>query len=307
MAMLHSWLGNLFPRKSRAAPKSTGQRRHYRPQLEKLEERDQPSVFKPVGAFPPVGDDTQPAFIITFNADGSVHTTKTGQGPFDGGDDTYVGVRNLAGSGVVVTKIHVTSSVEIFGFDDDGFGPPGSYTPGLSGGPFGPTGYEGPGTSFSNANSARTAGDVSFKDTNGSGLQPGFQAFFSLEDAPNAINVTPVQLPIKFSSTVFFPYRPNSHRPSNLVPAWVIFTNTGASFTGNFTVEFSLPGVTIKPVTGTPNHVVGIGTTGGKPSITFSGGLKKGQTVSILLDFTYPPSLSDDAIRKMLKVQAFSG
>jgi len=305
--MLRSWLRKLVSGRSAAAPKSTGQRRNSRPQLERLEDRFQPaSLFKPIGAFPPIGLDTQPAFIITFGANGTIKTVKTGQPAFDGGDDTYVGVVNKANSGVTVTKIHVTSTFDIFGFDGDGFGPPGSYTPGLSGGPFGPTGYEGPGTSFSNISPSTTAGNVNFKDTNGQGLRPGFQAFFSLEEAPDAIDVTPVQLPIQVNSTVFFPYRPNSARPSNHVQAWVILTNTGGSVTGNFTVAFSLPGVTIKPVTATPNHVVGINTTNGNSSITLSGGLKNGQTVSILLNFTYPPSLSDDAIRKALKIQTFS-
>jgi hypothetical protein len=300
MAMFHSWIGNLFPRKAGAAPKSAGQRRHYRPQVERLEDRAQPSVFKPVGNFPPVGEDTQPAFIITFGPNGAITTTKTGQGPFDGSEDTYVGVRNLANSGITVTQIHVTSSLDIFSFDDDGVGSQDN-SPAIPGGPFGPTTYEGPGTSFSNINNAETAGNVNFKDTNGAGLQPGFQAFFSLEEAPNAINVTPVVVPVHLTSTVFFPYRPNVARPSSTVKAWVILTNPGANITGTITVNLGLPGVTIQPLTAT-QPVTHIGSPGSTTSLTFAGGLKHGQTVSIELNFTYPSSLSLDGIRKALKL-----
>ena len=41
---------------------------------------------------------------------------------------------------------------------------------------------------------------------------------------------------------------------------------------------------------------------GGGPYLTFTGGMKHGQSVAILLDFTYPPSLSLDGIRKALNL-----
>jgi hypothetical protein len=292
--MFHNWLRGGSPT-TRPSAKRNALRRSYRPQLEMLEQRCQPSVFQPIGAFPPIGADTQPAFIITFGPNGAITTTKTGQGPYDGIEDTYVGVRNLANSGTTVTKIHLTASVDIFGFDGDGIAAPQFGSP-VSG----PTGYEGPGTSFSNF-STLTAGDVSFNDGQGHGLLPGFQAFFSLEEVPNEINVTPSVQVIHLNSTVFFPYRPNYARPSNHVLAWIILTNPGNDVTGTITVNFSLPGVGIQPITAT-QHVTNIGVNNGTPFLTFSGGLKHGQSVAVEVLFTYPPSLSLDAIRKDLNM-----
>jgi hypothetical protein len=293
--MFHTWLRNLFPQASAAAPKRTGRRRP-KPQLELLEDRLQPSVFQPVGAFPPLGHDTKPAFIITFGPNGSITTVKTGQGPFDGIEDTYVGVRNQ--SGTPLAKIHVSSSLDIFAFDDDGLSSPPFGTPGIPGSPFGPTGYEGPGTSFSNINGAENAGDVIFKG----GLPSGFQAFFSLEEAPNSINVTPGTTRLNLSADVFFHYRPSVVRPSNNVIGFVVVTNPGADITGTITVNLNLPGVIMTPITVAtpPQQLVAKGNPGSTTFLTFSGGLKHGQSVAIEVEFTYPGSLSLDGIRNML-------
>jgi hypothetical protein len=115
----------------------------------------------------------------------------------------------------------------------------------------------------------------------------------------------PTSHPLPMSHTVFFPYRPDFRRPSKHVLAWVIMTNEGANFSGQYTFSFSLPGVVIRPEVAT-THVQSIGTTSGKPSITLTGGLKHGQTVSILVDFTYPARLSEDGLRKALVVDAES-
>jgi hypothetical protein len=106
---------------------------------------------------------------------------------------------------------------------------------------------------------------------------------------------------LSLSHTVFFPYRPNFVRPSNHVLGWVLITNQGADFTGSFTVSFSEPNVTMRPENATV-PVQAIGTTNGRPSITLSGGMRHGQTVAILVDFTYPPWLSLDGIRNALNV-----
>ncbi len=109
--------------------------------------------------------------------------------------------------------------------------------------------------------------------------------------------------PLPMSHTVVFPYRPDARRPSEHVLGWVILTNTGASFGGNFTISLALSGVTIRPL-GATAHVQSLGTVNAKPAITLTGGLKHGQTVSVLVDFTYPASLSLDGIRKALEVDA---
>jgi lysophospholipase L1-like esterase len=96
------------------------------------------------------------------------------QGTFDGSDDTLVGVINLTGH--AIDAIPLQAKVRAFGFDGDGLC---VMTPRPDGCPFGPTGYEGPGVTFSNISADATAGTVNFAG----GLQPGASAYFSLEEA----------------------------------------------------------------------------------------------------------------------------
>lgn len=104
---------------------------------------------------------------------------------------------------------------------------------------------------------------------------------------------------LNISHTVFWPNRPNHRRPSTSVLGWVILTNNGDDIVGDYTVSFSLPGVTMLPV-GATRAIKAIGFKDGTPFITLSGGLKHGQSVAIYVRFTYPPFLSLDAIRKKL-------
>src|SRR5439155_25454566 len=98
----------------------------------------------PFSQCPAGGADTRCAVLIVFNADGSVSAfNDLSQGPFDGIEDTLVGVQN--DSSATVTSLSLTGP-NIFGFDFDGLC--AGYTPGPSGCPFGTTGYEGPDTSF---------------------------------------------------------------------------------------------------------------------------------------------------------------
>jgi len=65
------------------------------------------------------------------------------QGPFDGADDTLIGVLNSSSD--TITSIQLSSDTDLFGFDGDGLC---TASPQPAGCPFGPTGYEGPDTSF---------------------------------------------------------------------------------------------------------------------------------------------------------------
>jgi hypothetical protein len=273
--MLHNWLRRGF-RPARTPTKQSAPRRSYRPQLETLESRWTPSTFAPIGTFPSFGQSSGPSVIITFGPNGAVSTTNTGVGPFDGTEDTMVGVRN--NSGHTIFALPLTGSPDIFDFDGDGiqtFGSPATGT----------TGYEGPGTTFSNISGG--TGTVNFTG----GLPTGFQAYFSLEGSPDSLNITPLIL----NETVFFPYRPNFRRPSMSVLGWVQITNNGGAFTQNLTVSFNLPGVTITPMNATKNVVAK-----GSSSITVSGGMNPGDSFEILCNFTYPPSMSLDGIRNAL-------
>ena len=129
---------------------------------------------------PPVGADTGCAVLIIYNPDGTV-TVKSdpSQGPYDQIEDTLVGVQNNSSSRIFSISI---SGSGIFAFDGDGIcgtspntGNP--FNPRPSGCPFGPTGYEGPGVSFTITNSS--SGRVTFAN----GIPPGQSAYFSLEEA----------------------------------------------------------------------------------------------------------------------------
>lgn len=170
-----------------ATPSRRG--RAFRPLEERLEDRALLATFQPIGPFPAIGADAAPSIIFTIEPGGSITTaTNPSQGPYDSSEDTYVGVVNAANSGTTVTALPLFGHSAIFGFDGDGIQNFGAPSP--SGFPGGSrSGYEGPGTSFSNINAGGTSGTVNFNDGTHLGLPPGFQTYFSLEGAPNVISV----------------------------------------------------------------------------------------------------------------------
>lgn len=137
------------------------------------------SFAVPAGAvsFPGFGaNPLGPALIITVAPGGgfSVTAGPSVNIPYDGSEDTYIGVINASGS--TVTSVHLSSSLRIFGFDGDGID-----TYGAIPAPGNPdtTGYGGPLGFFSGINAALTAGDVNFFG----GLADGASTYFSLEEA----------------------------------------------------------------------------------------------------------------------------
>jgi PEP-CTERM motif-containing protein len=143
---------------------------------------------------PAVGADSDCALIIDITSvSGGVGTFTVSkgpsfaQGPYDGVEDTLLGVTNS--SGQTVTSIHLVSKLDIGGFDGDGLQAyNGRPTKGLPSG--GASGYEGTisttgnfdltGPQDSFANNLGTSLDVIFGK---GGLAPGGSAFFSLEEA----------------------------------------------------------------------------------------------------------------------------
>lgn len=125
-------------------------------------------------AAPSIGYSAHEAIQFHFLSGGGIDTLiDPNIGAYDRIEDTLIGVRN--DSGGVLNSMTLTSTQDIFAFDGDGAG---NYT-----GPYGPTGYEGPNTSFSGINAADTSGTVNFIG----GLADGGTAWFSLEEPPNAI------------------------------------------------------------------------------------------------------------------------
>src|SRR5262249_10824620 len=131
---------------------------------------------------PSVGQNTSCAILLYIDPHGSLRVLQDpSQGPYDGIEDTLVGVQN--DSTQTITSIPLSSPLPIFGFDDDGIcgadpntGNP--YNPAPAGCPFGPTTYEGPNVSFSGISSGENSGIVNFIN----GLSSGGSTYFSLEE-----------------------------------------------------------------------------------------------------------------------------
>ena len=137
------------------------------------------AISPPFHECPAIGADTSCGVLIDVTSSGELVYSDPTEGPYDGADDTLTGAIN--NSGRTVTSLQLASNNNIFGFDGDGICS-GGYVGTPLGCPFGPTGYEGPGTSFSGINAAATGGIVTFKPA----LPPGATAYFSLEEALQA-------------------------------------------------------------------------------------------------------------------------
>jgi hypothetical protein len=131
-----------------------------------------------------VGADTGCGYLITVNADGQASAGSQLQGPFDGSEDTLVGIVN--DSDAAVSSIELSGS-DIFGFDGDGLcsgdytflAGAGAYCATLTdAGTVDPYDYEGPDNTF--AKTDNNDGTVDFTTP----LAPGGTTFFALEDAP---------------------------------------------------------------------------------------------------------------------------
>ena len=141
----------------------------------------------PFNQCPAVGLSTACSVLLVVNPDRSVTVLRDDtQSPYEGDDDIVVGVLN--NSAGPIGDVNINSSggnVPIFNFENDGICDPqnwgqGGSGPHVAGCPFGPTGYEGPNTGFSNISSDLMSGRVDFP----AGLNAGASTFFSLEGNP---------------------------------------------------------------------------------------------------------------------------
>lgn len=130
---------------------------------------------------PAVGHDTGCRELITVGPTGVASvSTDPNQPAIDNQEDTLVGIVNQ--SNALVTGASLTGT-DIFGFDGDGL----CATSGAcsSSTQYGPTGYEGPGTSFTVASGVTNSGTVNLT---GGGLAPGASTYFSLEQSPFTVS-----------------------------------------------------------------------------------------------------------------------
>jgi MBG domain (YGX type) len=144
----------------------------------------------------PVGSATGCGVIITITATGATISSPINGNPYDGDDDTLVGVVN--NSGQYLTSITLTASTDIFGFDGDGpcnyaqYSDPGegstadcfnspnpTANPGLD-----PYDYQGPDNTFTNISGAMTTGTVVFTTP----IPSGGSTWFALEGPPSGIS-----------------------------------------------------------------------------------------------------------------------
>ena len=144
-------------------------------------------------SFQGVGYDTLgPEFLITVNSGGTTNVAlnpvyTSDPGPYDGSDDTYIGVVN--NSGGTISTIALSSTSDIFGFDGDGIDTYTGTTYGYVGAdnPLDASGYGGPDGYFTNiiyttdpvSGVTTESGDINFANT----IANGGTDYFSLEEA----------------------------------------------------------------------------------------------------------------------------
>ncbi len=137
----------------------------------------------PFNECPGIGASPSCEFLIVLSSSGATVYQDSTVHVLDGSDDTLVGVINS--SGAPVSNIGLSSTEHIFGFDGDGicsktgsaFNYAWTSATLLAGCPYGTTGYEGPGVTYSNFSGADLTGTVTFTG----GLADGASTFFSLE------------------------------------------------------------------------------------------------------------------------------
>jgi hypothetical protein len=141
---------------------------------------------------PAIGDDSSCQLLIYINDSGVQVLSDGSQGPYEGDEDTLIGVLNDT-TGTTIGSLPITgsSSPAIFAFDGDGICVTPNPTSGLPGidcssNPSASTGYEGLNSSFSNISGSKQSGTVNFNTP----LGPGDSTFFSLEGPISASSLT---------------------------------------------------------------------------------------------------------------------
>lgn len=152
-----------------------------------LASQSEAALVPPFNQAPPVGNDTSAAVLIVVNSNGTgtiLHDPT--QGPYDGIEDTLVAVQNNTGGRLNSIALS-SATAPLFGFDGDGIQ---TYLHPANPTIYGPTGYEGPGVSFTITD--QNHGVVNFLG----GLDPGMFAYFGLEDDVTGAGVIQFSAPV---------------------------------------------------------------------------------------------------------------
>lgn len=135
----------------------------------------------PFSECPQVGESPSCEILLIVNPDNTVSVVSDpAVGPYDGGDDTLVGIINNSSSAVDAVTV-TGDGTGLGGLDGDGL-----CTYGVSGCPFGSTGYEGPNTKIVTDSTNLDSAEIDFTG----GLAPKATAYFSLEGALNSAELT---------------------------------------------------------------------------------------------------------------------
>jgi hypothetical protein len=182
---------------------------------------------QPFGQCPAVSADKSCQYLITISGTGQSVTSDPAQGPYDGEDDSLIGVQNSSSN--AIAALPLSSSTNLFGFEQDGLCDPGGPpvapgclpVPGSAAGTtcaaksvacsFPPPAGEPANTTEGGGELARPwpngdrqngyEGPTSFFTAINSGatagtvnfsppIQPGGSTYFSLESPPNAAGIT---------------------------------------------------------------------------------------------------------------------
>jgi len=153
-----------------------------------------PGPTPPFTECPAVGHDTSCGVLITVNANGSATVTHDPSQPaIDAGQDTLVGVVN--DSNALVSSLSLSGS-NAFGFDGHGLCA-ATYAVCTSPTEYGPTGYEGPGTSFTYPDASK--GSVNLTGS----LAPGSSRYFTLAAPTFTVIGVAQSLDIALTASVF--------------------------------------------------------------------------------------------------------
>jgi hypothetical protein len=149
--------------------------------------------------------------LLVVNADGTVSAKGSPPAGRFGSDATLVGIVNDSHQAVRAVTVTEPGS-GLSGFDGSGIcGENHGSWPGSADCPFGPTGYEGPGTSFVTDPSLPDSAQIDFTN----GLAPDKSAYFSLEGALTSARLTAVKGALDFTVSASLPVLPSSSQDTH--------------------------------------------------------------------------------------------
>jgi len=235
----------------------------------------------------PVGSATGCGAVITvFTVDNtaaasSFTVTATGNGnPYDGTEDTLVGIQNSSGQNL--TSITLSSPDTTFGglFNFDGDGPCGYPAGGthdcFNGAQFrvDPGDYQGPNNIFSAISSDHTSGTVTFNAP----IPDGGSTWFALEGTPQSIGGGKTLTKTLTQTTTVFDFTPDVVDPTKKTKQTIDYTNAGATFPTDGDVQMQ---VTFLPISDYSNLVAGTFAQGSKcmPQDTGGGNFRCAGTI----------------------------